>query len=98
MSSPDQSLLEIVMNFLPAPILAFATAYLRAVKEGKSNAARWIEGTLIGMATIGTIPILEWFSMPPRLAIFLGVVFGYVGVDTLTMWVKQVLERRIGES
>ena len=97
MSSSEQSILEIVMNFMPAPLLAFATAYLRAVKEGKNMTSRWIEGTMVGLATMGTIPLLEWFQMPSRLALFLGVVFGYVGVDTITTWLKQIMERRINK-
>lgn len=98
MPVPDPSQQEIIMNGATAPLLAFVTAWLRAWNEGKSMLSRCIEGSLLGLATIAVIPVLKWLGLPENLAIFLGVSMGFVGVETLKLWLKRFVENRIGKS
>lgn len=87
---------EILTNGAAAPILAFMTAWIRAWNEGKTMLSRWIEGSMLGLATVAVIPVLRWLGLPENLAIFLGVCMGFVGVETLKLWIKQAVENRIG--
>lgn len=77
-----------------APVLAFVTAFLRAAYKGKRWKARWLEGILLALATVGAAPVLNYAGLPPDLAVAFAVVAGYVGVDTLTEWMKITAIRR----
>lgn len=76
-----------------APLLAFITAVLRATYRGKRWKARLLEGSLLAMATVGVAPVLRYAGLPPDLSIAFAVGAGYIGVDTLTEWM-----RRYGDS
>lgn len=85
---------EIIMTSMTAPVLAFITAYFRAMYDGKSMAGRLVEGSLLGLATVAVKPVLIWWGLPVDLAIFLGVLFGFVGVETLKCWIKRAADSR----
>lgn len=79
-----------------APFLAFVTAFLRAAYRGKRWKARLLEGSLLAMATIGVAPVLRFFGLPPDLAVAFAVAGGYIGVDTLSDWLRRWGESRVG--
>lgn len=79
-----------------APILAFITAFLRATYRGRRWKARLLEGALLALATIGIAPVLRFFGLPPDLAVAFAVGTGYIGVDTLTDWMRRYGDSRIG--
>lgn len=85
------------MNGATAPLLAFITAWIRAWNEGKSAFARWTEGSLLGLATVAVFPVLELLGLSQNLAVFFGVCMGFVGVETLKLWLKRFVERKIGK-
>ena len=91
--NPDNWLF--ISQFLAAPVLAFITAYLRAMYEGKSKKARWLEGSLLGLATVAISPVLEWFGLPNNLAIVFAVTVGFVGVETLKDKIKQRFNEKV---
>jgi lambda family phage holin len=72
-----------------APLLAFVTAFMRATYRGHRWKARLLEGTLLALATIGAAPVLKYMGLPPDLAIAFAVGVGYIGVDTLSDWIKR---------
>jgi lambda family phage holin len=72
-----------------APLLAFVTAFMRATYRGRRWKARLLEGTLLALATIGAAPVLKYMGLPPDLAIAFAVGVGYIGVDTLSDWIKR---------
>lgn len=78
-----------------APILAFITAFMRATYRGKRWKARLLEGTLLALATIGVAPVLKYMGLPPDLAIAFAVAGGYIGVDTLTDWMRRYGDSKI---
>ena len=78
-----------------APILAFITAFMRATYRGKRWKARLLEGALLALATIGVAPVLKYLGLPPDLAIAFAVGAGYIGVDTLSEWLKKWGDNRV---
>lgn len=78
-----------------APILAFITAFFRATYRGKRWKARLLEGTLLALATIGVAPVLKYLGLPSDLAIAFAVAGGYIGVDTLSDWLRKWGESRV---
>lgn len=78
-----------------APILAFITAFMRATYRGKRWKARLLEGTLLALATIGVAPVLKYMGLPPDLAIAFAVAGGYIGVDTMTDWMRRYGDSKI---
>lgn len=89
MPHKDPAFIEFLSKFIAAPVLAFVTAYLRAMYEGKSKKVRWLEGSLLGLATVAINPVLEWLGLPENLAIVFAVTVGFVGVETLKDKIKQ---------
>jgi len=77
-----------------APLLAFVTAFMRATYRGRRWKARLLEGTLLALATIGAAPVLKYMGLPPDLAIAFAVGAGYIGVDTLSEWIKRWGDRK----
>lgn len=77
-----------------APLLAFVTAFMRATYRGRRWKARLLEGTLLALATIGVAPVLKYMGLPPDLAIAFAVGAGYIGVDTLTDWMRRWGDRK----
>lgn len=77
-----------------APLLAFVTAFMRATYRGRRWKARLLEGTLLALATIGAAPVLKYMGLPPDLAIAFAVGSGYIGVDTLSEWIKRWGDRK----
>lgn len=92
----DPSNQDLMTNVAVAPMLAFVTAWLRAWNEGKSMLYRCIDGSMLGLATVAVIPVLEWLGLPAKLAIFLGVSMGFIGVETLKIWIKRFVDNKIG--
>lgn len=80
-----------------APILAFLTAFLRATYRGKRWKARLLEAMLLALATVGVAPVLKYMGLPPDLAIAFAVAAGYIGVDTLTDWMRRYGDARVGK-
>lgn len=78
-----------------APVLAFITAFVRATYRGKRWKARLLEGTLLALATIGAAPVLKYMGLPPDLAIAFAVGAGYIGVDTMTDWMRRYGDSKI---
>lgn len=72
-----------------APIWGGAMAYLRATYRGKRWKARFIEASMLAIAMLGVIPVLQWLGLPQNLAIAIAAWSGYVGVDTLAGWASQ---------
>lgn len=73
-----------------APILTFVTAIARSMYYGRK---RWpasiIEGVLLALATVAIRPALVYIGMSDDMAVFFGVAMGFVGVDTLSEWLKK---------
>lgn len=78
------------MQSITAPFLAFITAWLRAAYDGKSTTVRFIEGLLLGIATVAVKPLLLLLGLPLDMAIVFGVACGFVGVETLKSWLRRL--------
>lgn len=73
-----------------APILTFVTAIARSMYYGRKRwPARIIEGVLLALATVAIRPALVYIGMSDDMAVFFGVAMGFVGVDTLSEWLKK---------
>ncbi len=73
-----------------APFLAFITAVARSMYYGRKRwPSRIMEGVLLALATVAIRPALVYAGMPDDMAVFFGVVMGFVGVDTLSEWIKR---------
>lgn len=80
---------------LYAPALSVATAGLRVLYGGGTWRRVWLEGALCGAATLSIKPLLIWLSMPADLAVFIGVLFGFVGVEKLREYSDRLLGRNV---
>lgn len=79
-----------------APILAFATSLLRAAYHNRKPwRTRFLEGALLALATIAIKPVLLHLGMSSDMAVFCGVFMGFVGVDTLSSWLKRYMEGKV---
>jgi len=79
-----------------APILAFATSLIRAAYHNKKPwKTRILEGALLALATVAINPVLLHLGMSSDMAVFCGVFMGFVGVDTLSAWLKRYMEGKI---
>lgn len=86
---------EISRAVLP-PFLAFVTAIARSTYYRRKRwPARFLEGTLMALATVAVRPALVYVGMSDDMAIFFGVLFGFVGVDTLSDWINRIAEREL---
>lgn len=73
-----------------APILTFVTAIARSMYYGRKRwPSRIIEGVLLALATVAIRPALVYIGMSDDMAVFFGVAMGFVGVDTLSEWLKK---------
>jgi len=73
-----------------APELAFVTAIARSMYYGRKRwPSRLIEGVLLALATVAIRPALVYVGMSDDMAVCFGVFFGFVGVDTLSEWLKK---------
>lgn len=78
-----------------APILAFVTAIARSMYYGRKRwPSRLIEGVLLALATVAIRPALVYVGMSDDMAVFFGVAMGFVGVDTLSEWLKRWGDRK----
>lgn len=67
-----------------APFLAFITALLRAAYQNKKRwKSRFLEASLLALATIAAVPILKMTGMDTDIAVAFAVWSGYYGVDVL---------------
>ncbi|MDX5376374.1 MAG: phage holin, lambda family [Halomonas sp.] len=71
-----------------APALAFAIAVLRGLYAGGKPMRTLLEGTMIGLMTLALVPLLQYLELPPKLSIFLGSLFAFVGVE----WVRERID------
>lgn len=79
-----------------APILTFVTAIARSMYyDRKRWPARIIEGVLLALATVAIRPALVYIGMSDDMAVFFGVAMGFVGVDTLSEWLKKWGDNRV---
>lgn len=79
-----------------APMLAFATSILRATYQGRRKwPARIMEGALLALATVAVKPALMMAGMDQEMAVFCGVFMGFVGVDTLSDWLRRWGDSRL---
>lgn len=79
-----------------APILAFATSLIRAAYHNKKPwKTRILEGVLLALATVAINPVLLHLGMSSDMAVFCGVFMGFVGVDTLSAWIKRYMEGKV---
>ena len=73
-----------------APFLAFITALLRASYQNKKRwKSRFLEASLLALATIAIVPVLKLAGMNPDLAVAFAVWSGYYGVDVLSEKFKE---------
>lgn len=78
-----------------APILAFVTAIARSMYYGRKRwPSRIMEGVLLALGTVAIRPALVYIGMSDDMAVFFGVVMGFVGVDTLSDWIKRWGDRK----
>lgn len=75
-----------------APAWGFIMAFLRATYRGKRWKARFIEASMLAIALLGVVPVLQWLGLPQNLAIAVAGWAGYVGVDTLA----EMITRKMG--
>lgn len=79
-----------------APILTFVTAIARSMYYGRKRwPARIIEGVLLALATVAIRPALVYIGMSDDMAVFFGVAMGFVGVDTLSEWLKRWGDKKL---
>lgn len=74
-----------------APFLAFITALLRSAYQNKKRwKSRFLEASLLALATIAVVPILKMIGMNPDIAVAFAVWSGYYGVDVLAEKFKEL--------
>lgn len=79
-----------------APILAFVTAIARSMYYGRKRwPSRIIEGVLLALVTVAIRPAMVYVGMSDDMAVFFGVAMGFVGVDTLSEWLKKWGDSRV---
>lgn len=78
-----------------APFLAFITAVARSMYYGRKRwPSRIMEGVLLALATIAIHPALVYVGMSDDMAVFFGVAMGFVGMHTLSEWIKRWGDRK----
>lgn len=81
-----------------APILAFLTAIARSVYYGRKRwPSRIMEGVLLALATVAIRPALVYIGMSDDMAVFFGVAMGFVGVDTLSEWIRRWGDQQVSK-
>ena len=78
-----------------APLWGFAMAFLRAWYRGKRWKSRMLEASMLAIALLGVDPALQWLGLPQNLAIAVAGWVGYVGVDTLSEWLKKWVGKKL---
>ncbi|MGV8407467.1 phage holin, lambda family [Pseudomonas aeruginosa] len=63
--------------------LSFMVALTRVIYGGGTRRQALLEATLCTLITLGLIPVLEWFGLPPNMATAAGVFTGFLGVKKL---------------
>lgn len=84
-----------VSHHLYAPLLSVAIAVFRVIYGGGNRRQMLLEGVLCGLATLGVKPLLIWLGMPSDMAVFVGAMFGFVGVEKLRDWAEQIGDYRV---
>lgn len=78
-----------------APFLTFITAVARSMYYGRKRwPSRLMEGVLLALATVAIRPALVYVGMSDDMAVFFGVAMGFVGMDTLSEWIKRWGDRK----
>lgn len=81
-----------------APVLAFLTAIARSIYYGRKRwPARIMDGVLLALATVAIRPALVYIGMSDDMAVFFGVAMGFVGVDTLSEWIKRWGDQQVSK-
>lgn len=81
-----------------APVLAFLTAIARSMYYGRKRwPSRIMEGVLLALATVAIRPALVYIGMNDDMAVFFGVAMGFVGVDTLSDWLKRWGDQQVSK-
>lgn len=100
-------LLDELLRWLGVPSSTFAIVYLRAWYQGKKRQrARFIEGALFAIASLGVFPAAvsfytDYLQCPHDSALNYALMtcnaLGWIGVDTLSEWLRQWGDRRFGK-
>lgn len=75
--------LQVLGQYLYAPVLAFAVSLLRGLHAGGKPMKSLMEASIVGFITLGLVPLLRYFSMPEDLSVFAGSAIAFMGVDWL---------------
>lgn len=80
-----------------APFLGYLTAVLRSRYQSgrKSWRATHLGGFLIALATVAAKPMIAALGLSSDMAYFAAVYMGFVGVETLSGWLRRVGDNRI---
>lgn len=95
------------VNAFIAPVLAFIMAVMRSEYQGRQRSRKKVilEGLILGMATAALWPQIfsialkiEFLNIAPAdklsFSIFVGVTFGFMGVDALSAWLHKYFEKK----
>lgn len=72
-----------VAPHLYAPAMSVTIAVLRVIYGGGSKRQMALEGSLCGLVTLAIKPALIWVGLPPDMAVFIGALVGFIGVEKL---------------
>lgn len=78
-----------------APALAFAIAVVRGLHAGGKPMKTILEGVMIGLVTLGIVPLLQYLNLPGDLSIFAGSFLAFVGVEWLRARIDAIARRWI---
>lgn len=94
---PDlwQALCSWFIEYAYAPTLAFAIAVVRGIYSGGKPMKTILEGVMIGLVTLGIVPLLQYLSLPPDMAVFAGSFLAFVGVEWVRARIDEVARRWI---
>jgi lambda family phage holin len=76
---------------ITASLLSVMIAGLRVIYTGGPRRQVILESLLCGLATVATVPGLEWFGLPESMATFVGGAVGFIGVAKLSAYADKIL-------
>lgn len=71
------------LHYAYAPVLAFAVSMVRAIHAGGRPMKSFLEAIMVGLITIGLVPLLRFLEMPESLSVFAGSAIAFMGVEWL---------------
>lgn len=94
-----QAVIGLVASIWPhiyAAALAFVVALVRALHAGGKPIKSFLEALLCGCLTLALKPVLDYAGMPPNMAVAIGAMVAFLGVEWLRDRAEGLMDKVLG--